>query len=103
MNIKRKIKKILASLKVFMAKKNKRRAHKISCKEAGRFKVKILEKNRRVCAHCGKRSSLEIHCKNLDKKDKRIDNFIILCKPCHEKIHKAIEDFKKAGYIKFLK
>ena len=47
------------------------------------------------CAKCGEKTNLLYHHKNRDEKDNRRSNLVVVCKSCHEKIHKRGYNFHK--------
>jgi 5-methylcytosine-specific restriction endonuclease McrA len=46
------------------------------------------------CCICNSIDKLEIHHKNKDRKDNRLENIIILCKSCHSKAHNRLKNIK---------
>lgn len=53
--------------------------------------VKIAyEKYPNECAICRTKSLLDVHHKDVNNKNNKIDNLIILCKKCHMGVHKQI-------------
>lgn len=51
------------------------------------------------CVLCLKTQQLEIHHKDLDRKNNQLSNIVILCKSCHTKIHKKEKNFSKLGEL----
>jgi len=52
-----------------------------------------------ICEVCGSLNQLRVHHKNQDRKDNDLNNLIIVCKSCHNKIH---EKWKNLHSIKRL-
>lgn len=67
------------------------RYHGLSAKSAARLVRRIGHCEK--CSHNGSESRLEVHHKNRDKQDQRLENLEILCLKCHMQNH------AKAGEI----
>jgi hypothetical protein len=61
----------------------------------GRWTKGIEEYVKKVgkCQICGSKTNLLAHHKNRDEKDNRISNIKVICKSCHEKLHKRGYNF----------
>jgi len=63
------------------------RYHGLSAKAAARLVQRIGQCE--ACGHDGSKSRLEVHHKNRDKHDHRLENLIVLCHRCHMQEHAA--------------
>ena len=61
------------------------RYHGLSCKSAARLVKRIGRCEK--CNHDGSESRLEVHHKNRDKHDQRLENLEVLCHRCHMTEH----------------
>ena len=61
------------------------RYHGLSCKSAARLVARIGRCER--CNHDGSESRLDVHHKNRDKHDQRLENVEVLCHRCHMQEH----------------
>ena len=68
--------------------------HGLSCKSAARLVERIGHCER--CGHDGSESRLDVHHKNRDKHDHRLENLEILCHHCH-----MIEHRNEIGWAKY--
>jgi len=48
-----------------------------------------------VCEACGSQEKLRVHHKNKNRQDNRIENLMIVCKSCHNKIHEKWKNLYK--------
>ncbi len=52
------------------------------------FRDRLFKERGKVCEECGSLEEMNVHHKNYIMKDFfNPDNLIILCRPCHKKIH----------------
>ncbi len=47
------------------------------------------------CFMCKSKENIQIHHKNRNRQDNRIENLIIVCKDCHWKIHEHLVDWSR--------
>ncbi len=51
---------------------------------------------KKECMFCGSKDYLEIHHKDKNNENNRIDNLVFVCHSCHEKVHgRKIPNLKK--------
>ncbi len=72
------------------------RYHGLSARSAARLVQRIGHCER--CQHDGSESRLEVHHKNRDKHDHRLENIEILCHRCHMQEHSEAEELGWARY-----
>jgi rRNA maturation endonuclease Nob1 len=70
------------------------RQNNISCPECRRkygttFHYLIsLSSNERLCYFCERNISLEVHHIDRDRKNDSFNNYLLMCRRCHRKLHK---------------
>ena len=47
-----------------------------------------------LCEICGSTNQLRVHHKNKNRKDNNLDNLMIVCKSCHNKIHEKWKNLR---------
>jgi hypothetical protein len=60
------------------------------------LKRAIKERDHYSCNICESQEDLVIHHKDCNKKNCNPNNLITLCRRCHSKVHKALDDLKKS-------
>lgn len=55
-------------------------------------KLKVLERDK-TCVVCGSRSKLCIHHIDLDNHNNCLENLVLLCSGCHQRLHRFTESF----------
>lgn len=58
--------------------------------EWSRQRRKAKERDGFVCQRCGTESRLQVHHKNGQKRDHRLENLLTLCRDCHRKVDDKI-------------
>lgn len=53
------------------------------------YRRKALEEHGEQCSNCGATEGIEIHHRNGDRTDNRVENLLPLCGDCHEKLHRS--------------
>ncbi len=53
------------------------------------YRRKALEEYGEKCGNCGATEAIEIHHRNGDRTDNRLENLLPLCSNCHEKLHRS--------------
>jgi len=68
---------------------SKKKYNKYICSKAwGRKRKEAFAYHGRECAFCGKKHNLHVHHKNYKTLfDEDMDDLLVLCEPCHMKIH----------------
>jgi len=60
----------------------------------GNLKKLVLKKKIKNCSICNSNKHLCVHHIDKNKNNDNLDNLLIVCKSCHSKIHKIVENFK---------